>query len=194
MNVLILNGHEPYPRSPGDLNRHMAGVARDILTGLGHAVQVVETVKPYDIDAEVDRHVWADRLIVQSPVNWMGFSWSFKKYIDVVYLAGMDGRLSKGDGRSRSAPERQYGTGGHMGGKQYMLSLTFNAPAAAFDDPGQVLMRGRTVDDLFLPAHMTFGYLGMTALETFSCHDVIKNPRIGEDLERFRAHITRLFG
>ena len=41
----------------------------------------------------------------------MGVPWSFKKYIDLVYSAGTDGRLCDGDGRTRSDPSRQYGSG-----------------------------------------------------------------------------------
>lgn len=194
MNVLIINGHEPYPFSPGTLNRHLVELARTTLEGLGHAVQVTETSKPYAVTAEIDRHLWADRIIVQSPVNWMGFAWSCKKYMDEVYTAGTDGRLCNGDGRSRSAPEQQYGSGGALHGRQYMLSLTFNAPAEAFGEGGQYLFGGKTVDDLFFPAHMNFRFFGMTPLQTFCCHDVVKNPRIEEDCERYRAHLARLFG
>lgn len=38
------------------------------------------------------------------------------------------------DGCTRDDPSKQYGTGGKMQGKQYMLSLTWNAPQEAFGD------------------------------------------------------------
>jgi modulator of drug activity B len=193
-HVLIINGHEPYPRSPGRLNSHLVEVARRALVGMGHSVEVVATNGDYDIDAEVDRHVRADTVIVQSPVNWMGFPWSCKRYMDYVYLAGMDGRLCTGDGRSRNDPARQYGSGGTCGGKTYMLSLTFNAPPEAFGDAGQYLFQGRTVDDLFFPAHMNFRFLGMTGLPTFVSYDVIKNPDVARDVARYEAHLASAFG
>lgn len=188
-HILIINGHEPYPRSPGALNAHLVDVALGVLEGAGHTVEQTATHGEYDVQVEVDRHVRADVVIVQAPVNWMGFPWSCKRYMDLVYLAGMDGRLCTGDGRTRSDASRQYGTGGTLQGRKYMLSLTFNAPAEAFGDSAQYLFQGRTVDDLFFPAHMNFRFLGMTGLPTFVCHDVVKNPDIERDVARYERHL-----
>ncbi|NEP84602.1 MAG: NAD(P)H-dependent oxidoreductase, partial [Okeania sp. SIO3B3] len=58
----------------------------------------------------------------QTPVNWMGVTWSFKKYMDYVYSAGMGGQLCKGDGRTRSDPSKQYGTGGTLTGPHLPIS------------------------------------------------------------------------
>ena len=74
-----------------------------------------------------------------------------------------------------------------------MLSLTFNAPVSAFDDPGQTFFEGRSIDDLFWPMHLNFRFFGMESLRSFACHDVLKNPRVEQDLERFRKHLEILF-
>ena len=74
-----------------------------------------------------------------------------------------------------------------------MLSLTFNAPKEAFDDPDQYLFQGKSVDDLFFPMHMNFRFFGMTQMETFVCHDVMKNPQIVTDLANFEAHLNKYF-
>lgn len=74
-----------------------------------------------------------------------------------------------------------------------MLSLTFNAPGEAFNDEDQYLFRGKSVDDLFFPMHMNFRFFGMEPLETFACYDVLKNPQIEKDFERFDAHIAQYF-
>lgn len=105
----------------------------------------------------------------------------------------MDGRLCDGDGRTRRDASKQYGSGGMLTGKKYMLSLTFNAPREAFNDPSQEFFAGKSVDDLFLPAHLNFKFFGMSPLETFSCHDVMKNPDIENDFRRFDQHLDRLF-
>ena len=55
----------------------------------------------YDVDEQLAHHQWADISLLQSPVNWMGVPWSFKKYMDEVYTAGMAGALCDGDGRKR---------------------------------------------------------------------------------------------
>ena len=78
----------------------------------------------------------------------------------------MDGRLCDGDGRTRSDPAKQYGTGGTLEGVKYMMSLTLNAPANSFDDPSQVFFGGKSIDDLFAPMHLNFAFFGMTPMPT----------------------------
>lgn len=56
-----------------------------------------------------------------------------------------------GDGRTTEAPKDNYGMGGTLTGKKYMLSVTFNAPSEAFNDPEQPFFAGRSVDDLCCP-------------------------------------------
>ena len=127
-NVFIINAHEPYPFSEGKLNRSMMEKARTNLKAKGYEVRLTTMQDDYDVETEIDNHRWADAVIVQTPCNWMGVPWTFKKYMDMVYSAGMDGRLCDGDGRTRRDPSRQYGSGGALAGKNYMLSITYNAP------------------------------------------------------------------
>ena len=123
----------------------------------------------------------------------MGVSWRFKQYMDEVYSAGMAGQLCEGDGRSRTDSSRQYGSGGTLSGKKYMLSLTFNAPSESFDDADQFLFQGKSVDDLFFPMHMNFRFFDMQPLPTFACYDVMKNEEAQSDFERFRVHLAEIF-
>ncbi len=192
MNILILNGHHYYPFSEGKLNAALVDLAAETLTGLGHDVRHTYIEKGYDIAEEMEKHLWADVIILQTPVNWMSVTWSTKKYMDEVYSAGLGGELCHGDGRSRHT-DAHYGSGGSLEGKKYMLSLTFNAPKAAFDDPQQYLFQGKGVDDLFVPVHMNFRFFAMTGLETFVCYDVMKNPDTDNDLIRYKAHLETLF-
>ncbi len=192
-NVLIINAHESWPFSEGKLNQSLMEKAKAGLEGKGYTVQVTTMRDDYNVDAEVEKHRWADAVLLQTPCNWMGVPWTFKKYMDEVYTAGMDGRLCNGDGRSREDASKQYGSGGTLGGKKYMLSITYNAPLEAFDDPGQEFFCGRGVDDLFWPMHLNFKFFGMTPLDTFACHDVLKNPDVENDFVRFDAHLDQLF-
>ena len=187
--VFIINAHQPYPFSQGGLNRALADLAADWLVERGFEVRSTDMPGGYDVTQELENHRWADLVLLQSPVNWMGVPWSFKKYMDEVYTAGMDGQLCDGDGRSRQDSGRHYGSAGTLTGKRYMLSLTFNAPAEAFGDETQYLFQGRDIDDLFLPMHMNFRFFGMQPLPTFACMDVLKNPQIEADFERYRAHL-----
>lgn len=191
-NVFIINAHQEYPFSKGELNHTLTERARLHCEQNGFEVQLTTMKDDWDIQEEIEKHRWADVIFLQTPVNWMGVPWSFKRYMDHVYSAGMDGRLCNGDGRSRESPEMQYGSGGTLSGKKYALSLTFNAPEESFENPEQVFFGGRGVDDLLWPMHLNFRFFGMEPLPTFACHDVMKNPDIESDFERFRAHLGQI--
>ena len=192
-NIFLINAHEAYPFSEGKLNQSLIEKAQYILEKKGYSLRKTAMTDSYTVEDELEKHQWADAIILQSPVNWMGVPWSFKKYMDQVYTAGMSGQLCSGDGRSRKDPAKQYGSGGTLQGKKYMFSLTFNAPKEAFGDRDQFLFAGKSVDDLFFPMHMNFRFFGMEALETFACFDVLKNPNIEQDFGRFETHLNRIF-
>lgn len=191
--ILILNGAQPYSFAPGKLNAAIAERARAALTAMGHEVRLTTVADGYDVEVEVESHQWADTVILKFPVNWMGVPWSFKKYMEEVYTAGMDGRMCAGDGRTTEAPKANYGMGGTLGGTRYMLSVTFNAPREAFDDPAEPFFAGGSVDDLLRPAHLNAKFFGMSKLPTFAAFDVMKNPQIEDDLARFDAHLKAQF-
>ncbi len=192
-NALIINAHFPSRFSAGELNGSLVAKATTTLEVKGYSVRRKHVVDDWDVEQELADHQWADVVILQSPVNWMGVSWRFKQYMDDVYSAGMAGQLCDGDGRTRSDPSRQYGSGGTLTGKRYMLSLTFNAPRDAFDEGSQYLFEGKGVDDLFFPMHMNFRFFGMQPIDTFACYDVLKNPEIDSDFTRFDAHLDKHF-
>lgn len=191
MNILIINTHEPYPFSEGKLSAAMVETAAAVVREQGHQVQLTTMTEEYDVNAELEKHLWADIIILQIPVNWMSVPWSFKRYMDQVYTAGMQGALCNGDGRSQTDPSKQYGSGGLLQDTRYLLSVTFNAPAAAFNDPEQYLFQGKSVDDLMIPMHMNYRFFGMSALPTFVSFDVIKNPDTENDLMRYQAHLQQ---
>ena len=45
-----------------------------------------------------------------------------------------------------------------------------------------------------MPVHKTLQFLGLRPLESFMANDVLKNPQIEADLERWKAHLKALFG
>ena len=192
-NVLIINAHKYYPFSEGKLNGTLVHIANEHLTANGYDVRTIEVSEEYDVPTELAHHQWADIIVLQTPVHWMGVPWTFKKYMDDVYTAGMGGELCNGDGRHSNAPKKNYGAGGTLKGKKYMLSLTFNAPKEAFNDTSEYLFQGKSVDDLWFPMHMNFRFFGMEALETFACYDVMKAATPEQDFERFTAHLDTQF-
>ena len=191
-NVLIINAHHHYPFSPGNLNQSFVDKAQTLLADKGYNIQISKPSEGFDVEAALAQHQWADIVLVQMPLNWMGVPWSFKKYMDEVYTAGMGGALCNGDGRSADAPQKNYGRGGTLGGTRYMLSVTANAPQQAFNDPEE-FFDGHSIDDLLMPMHMNFKFFDMTPMPTFSAFDVMKNAQPEADFARFQDHLETHF-
>lgn len=192
-NVFIINAHHHYPFSEGKFNATLVQKAEAELQTQGHNTRTLKIDDGWDVEQELENHQWADVVLLQSPVNWMGVPWTFKKYMDEVYTAGMAGALTQGDGRHSDQPKKNYGTGGTLSGKKYMLSLTFNAPKEAFNDATEYLFQGKSVDDLFFAMHMNFRFFGMKSLPTFTAYDVMKDADTANDFERFEAHLRQHF-
>ena len=180
-NVLVINAHEPSPFSEGKLNAALVEKARTKLESKGHEVRVVTMQDDIVVDEQLAHFEWADRVILQSPVNWMTIPWSFKKYMDDVFTAGMGGTLCAFDGRTPEEPKKNYGTGGTRNNSKYMLSFTFNAPEESFNDDSEYLFQGRSVDDLMFHMHANFRFFGMSALPTFACYDRSEERRVGKE-------------
>ncbi len=192
MKIFLINGAKPFAHSGGRYNNTLHDAAREQLDGFGHAVQETHIEAGYIIDNEIQKYLWADAIIYQMPVWWMGTPWSVKKYLDEVLTEG-HGVIYANDGRSSANPDKNYGKGGLLQGRNYMLSLTWNAPRAAFDDPGE-FFEGRGIDAVFFPFHKMQQFIGMTALPTFMVNNVMKAPDIERDTAAYQAHLAEVFG
>ena len=190
-NILLINGAKTFAHSNGQLNDTLTELAQEVLSGLGHQVQVTRADSEYDAKAEVEKFLWADSVIYQMPGWWMGAPWTVKKYIDDVFTEG-HGSLYANDGRSRSDASKKYGSGGLIHDKNYMLSLTWNAPMDAFNDSEQ-FFHGVGVDGVYLPFHKANQFLGMQTLPTFIVNDVIKAPEVEAYMAQYRDHLTQVF-
>lgn len=190
-NILIIDAGKSFHHSKGELNHTLTATAAEQLRSQGHSVTITTVDSGYDVQQEIARYLAADTVIYQMPGWWMGEPWILKKYIDEVFTEG-HGKLYASDGRTRSDAAKKYGSGGLLQGKRYMLSLTWNAPLEAFTDPQQ-FFEGAGVDGVYLHFHKANQFLGMTALPTFICNDVIKMPDIPRDLARYRTHLSQIF-
>ncbi|WEI04681.1 NAD(P)H-dependent oxidoreductase [Acinetobacter johnsonii] len=190
-NILLINGAKTFAHSNGQLNDTLTELAQEVLSDLGHQVQVTRADSEYDAKAEVEKFLWADTVIYQMPGWWMGAPWTVKKYIDDVFTEG-HGSLYANDGRSRSDASKKYGSGGLIHDKNYMLSLTWNAPMDAFNDAEQ-FFHGVGVDGVYLPFHKANQFLGMQTLPTFIVNDVIKAPEVEAYMAQYRDHLTQVF-
>lgn len=194
-HALLINTHQFYKGiSEGRLNETLMQIMRNELESGGYIVNATNIEKGYDINREVQKHLDADIIIVQSPVYWFGAPWIYKKYIDEVFTRGMiDGVFLTGDGRSDTDPTLQYGTGGKLGGKKFMLSLTMNSPEKAFNDTKQVLHRGASVEELFHGVTSVYKFCGADIVPEFSSFDVIKNPHVPEYISGLKQHLHKHF-
>jgi modulator of drug activity B len=194
--VLLINTHLAYPNwSEGTLNASFHQKAKDFFLTKGFEVLETKVEDGYDADEEVEKHLQADIIILQTPVNWFGAPWIYKKYVDEVFsIAGNSKKFLEGDGRTRTDLSRQYGTGGYLQGKKFMVSATWNAPKNSFDDPNQVLFKGRSTADFFIPITSNYRFCGVEILADYNCFDIFKDGDIAKDLENYPAHLRGIFG
>lgn len=190
--ILLLNGGKAFAHSHGQYNSTLHDAAVAFLDRAGFDVKTTFIDGGYDVEEEVQKFLWADVVIYQMPGWWMGAPWTVKKYLDEVFTAG-HGSLYANDGRTRSDASQKYGSGGLIQGKQYMLSLTWNAPVQAFEDPTD-FFEGKGVDAVYFPFHKANEFLGMSGLPTFICNDVMKVPNIEQDVARYEQHLAQVFG
>ena len=189
-NVLIINAHQYYEGfAEGKLNKTLTDEAQSQMEGMGYEVRYTGVEEGYDVAEEVEKHLWADVVIIQTPVYWMSVPYIFKKYIDEVFTMGLvESKIADDDGRTRSDLSKKYGSGGLLGGKNYMISTTWNAPLESFEEPAQ-FFEGKGVDGVFFWLHKVYQFTGMKPLPTFSCYDVLKNADVETDIPRFREHL-----
>lgn len=190
-NVLLINGHQFWEISKGELNKSLIELAKNHLIAKDYSVKMIHIDDAYDAKEEVEKMMWADFIIFQTPVYWFSIPWGFKKYIDEVYMTGY-GIMFDDDGRTKSEPEKNYGTGGLMRGKKYMLSTTWNAPRGAFNDKAEIF-EGKDEDDVFFYFHKAQQFVGLEQLPSFACHDVLKNPVVESDFQRYEKHLNNIF-
>ncbi len=193
--VLLIDTHLTYPNwTEGKLNSSFFVIAKEYFKSKGFEVLETKVEKGYNIEEEVEKHLQADVVILQTPLNWFGAPWIYKKYVDEVFNSGLHSqKFLSGDGRTREDASKQYGSGGKMQGKKYMISATWNAPAAAFDNPDQKLFKGKSTADLFLHITSNYVFCGYDIIPDYNCFDIYKGENIAKDLENYPAHLAKYF-
>lgn len=193
-NVLIINGHQRYDQiAEGKLTKLFIETANDFFIENGFNVKHSIIESDYDIHDELEKLAWADYILFQYPVYWMGVPWITKKYIDEVFSGGMGTVTFINDGRSREDVSKRYGSGGLMQGKKYMLSLTYNCPDTEFDNKNG-FFDGLTLDEANVATHKLFQFCGAQPLESYAIHDVFKEKLdIDAELVRFKNTLKRNF-
>ncbi len=193
-NILIINAHQKWEgMSAGNLNNFFQDNITSYFEDRDFLVKTTKIEDGYDINKEVDKHVWADLVITQTPVFWFNTPWIHKKYIDEVFTAALtQQKIVLTDGRLLEDRSKQYGTGGISQGKKYMISTTWNAPKEAFDNTSQILFEGKSADEALINLSMNYKFCGFEILEGFHSYNVIKEPQINNDVNRLIDRLNKI--
>lgn len=193
--VLLINTHLTYLGwSEGTLNASFQQKAKEFFEVNNFEVLETKVEDGYNANEEVEKHIEADIIILQTPINWFGAPWIYKKYVDDVFNSGLQTqKFLAGDGRTREDATKQYGTGGKMQGKKFMVSATWNAPKASFDDPNQVLFEGRSTADTLIQITSNYRFCGVAIVPDYNCFDIFKDGDIPKDLQNYPKHLEKIF-
>ncbi|MEE1946999.1 NAD(P)H-dependent oxidoreductase [Pedobacter sp. KR3-3] len=192
--IFIINGGQVFGHSGGRFNQTLTHFSIDFLGKLpGVSIRSTNINDIYDADKEVENFVWADLIIYHTPIWWFQVPNGLKKYIDEVFTAGHQKGIYHSDGRSSINPQINYGTGGMLHGRHYLVTSSWNAPATAFTLPGEFFNEKSVDEGVLFGFHRMNAFVGMKPLPSFHFHDVEKNADIARDLKAYEKHLIQLF-
>lgn len=192
--IFVINGGQVFGHSGGRFNKTIFELTQQFFTEHpGFEIRSTDINHTYDPQQEVENYVWADVVIYHTPIWWFQLPHGFKKYIDVVFTEGHQKGIYHSDGRSRANPEINYGTGGMLQGKKYMVTTSWNAPATAFTLPGDFFNEHSVDAGPLFGFHRMNAFTGMDPLESIHFHDIEKNADIPESMLRYKSHLNDLF-
>ena len=194
--IFIINGGQHFAHSGGAFNKTLTEWTMDFFTLNGAEVRVTDINSDFIPMDEVENFKWADVVIYNTPIWWFQVPNLFKKYIDEVFTAGHQNGIYNSDGRSRSNPDINYGTGGLMHGKKYMVNSTWNAPETAFTLPNEFFYQTSVDDGVLFGFHKMNAFTGMEKIQGFHFHDLEKNAtpeRINNYQTAYLGHLKNAF-
>jgi len=121
--IFIINGGQAFGHSGGRFNKTIFEITKNFFKSqTGFEIRWTDVNEAYNPDQEVENYVWADVVVYHTPIWWFQLPHGFKKYIDVVFTAGHQKGIYHSDGRKSANPSINYGTGGMLHGKKYMVT------------------------------------------------------------------------
>ena len=192
--IFIINGGQKFGHSGGKFNETIAQETLNFFENNSNfEVKTTDVNHDYNPVEEVEKFVWADVIVYHTPVWWFQLPHGFKKYIDVVFTEGHAKGIYNSDGRSSANPAINYGTGGTLHGRKYLLTTSWNAPKEAFTLPGEFFSEKSVDEGPLFGFHRMNAFTGMIPLESMHFHDIEKNADVPRDLELYKAHLSKLF-
>ncbi len=138
-----------------------------------------------DIRAEQQKLRWADTVVFQFPLWWLGPPAILKGWFDRVLVEGFAFGLSDQNGQ-----DRRYGDGG-LAGRRALVVTSVGARESAFGPRG---IHGHIDQVLWPLLHGTFWYTGMAALPPFVVYgaDRLTEPEWEAYAEQLRERLRAL--
>ena len=192
--IFVINGGQIFGHSGGRFNKTIFDETIKFFNEEpGFEVRSTDINEEYDPKQEVANFVWADVIIYHTPIWWFQVPNGLKKYIDVVFTEGHQTGIYHSDGRSSANPQINYGTGGTLHGRRYMVTTSWNAPATAFTLPGEFFNEKNVDEGPLFGFHRMNAFTGMKPVEGIHFHDVEKNADIVGDMKRYQDHLIKVF-
>ncbi len=195
--ILSINGGYKFAHSGGGLNKLFAATDKEFFTAEnGFEFKSTEVIEAYNDDEEVDKLLWADAVIYHFPAWWMGMPYALKEYFDRVFTAGHRKGMYYSDGRKQETPDLNYGKGGLMHGRKYLVTTTWNAPEAAFTFEDEFFDQRSVDNGVLFGFHKMHAFVGMAPLTSMHFHDVEKNnspERVAQFVTDYKEHLQTLF-
>ncbi|MGA6121005.1 NAD(P)H-dependent oxidoreductase [Sphingobacterium anhuiense] len=193
-HILIINAGQSFAHSSGRFNKTVTENTIAFFEKFDSVeIKVTHISDAYDHDEEVQKFVWADYIIYHTPMWWFQVPNAFKKYIDEVFTAGHRTGIYQSDGRRSENPDINYGTGGMLQGRKYMVTSSWNAPKTAFTLPREFFNQTSVDDGPLFGFHRMNAFASLEKLESFHFHDVEKNADILRDMEAYQKHLDKVF-
>jgi modulator of drug activity B len=192
--IFVINGGQVFGHSGGRFNKTIFdSTIKYFSDKTGFEIRSTDINKVYDLQEEVQKYVWADMIIYHTPIWWFQVPHGLKKYIDEVFTAGHQNGIYKSDGRSSANPSINYGTGGLLHGRNYMVTSSWNAPETAFTLPGE-FFNERSVDEgALFGFHRMNAFTGLERIPGIHFHDIEKNANVEKELGRYLMHLDQSF-
>ena len=193
-NIFVINGGQVFGHSGGQFNKSLLGATLSFFENQpDFQIKSTDINQPYNLKEEVEKYKWADVVIYHTPIWWFQLPHGFKKYIDVVFTEGHKNGIYISDGRKADNPTRNYGTGGMLHGRKYMVTSSWNAPKEAFTLPGEFFKETSVDDGVLFGFHRMNAFTGMERIDGIHFHDVEKNANIERDMKLYREHVRNVF-
>ena len=193
-NILIINGWHEFAVSKGTFNKSLFDISKSHFSDTSKfQVKTTEINTSYCVSEEVEKFIWSDIIIYHTPIWWFAVPFNFKKYLDEVLTTGYNNGMWTSDGRDSENPEINYGTGGLLQGKEYIMTTSWNAPKGSFTLPNEFFNQISVDNGPLSGFHGMNRYLGIKLHTSIQFHDVEKNADTSKQLKGYEEFLTNNF-